>query len=503
VVLPQQTMSIMDSYLENYGIHAAFTHSHTWLHGTSHRHSEKMLRIVRSSTFTGVVGVAIVMNALVVALDGDFQLHHSLLSYDRRMKGFPDEHDGSREWLDIVGSVFGVFFAVELSMRLVAEGVLFFFGDEWRWNMFDSLMVATSLMSFAGSGENSNMSFGRLLRLIRLSRGMRTIRMLNYFQETRIMLTAVLNSLLPLLWSLAFVMIVVFLFSIFMMMALTEYVDQQRLPTDDVVVLKHIKTAKNYFSSFGMTMLSLFMCVSGGEDWFVIGEVVIRESALYGFIFVLYIAMMILGLLNIVNGVFVNAAGDMSRLDRETITIDETAKRTAYIKRLRNLFAELDEDDSGTLSWEEFEKNMENANVQAYLAALEITFTKAKALFHLLDADESNSVSLDEFVIGCLRLKGGAKTLDVGTLMYETRSLKRVFHMDRESTSKKLLKLNESMCEVLGIVSRFPQGPQAPRRKTVQGGMRQTMSRSRSSARASQSPELPDRGRVVAPRLVL
>jgi len=40
-------------------------------------------------------------------------------------------------------------------------------------------------------------------------------------------------------------------------------------------------------------------------------------------------------------------------------------------------------------------------------------------LFHLLDVDDSDEVSEDEFVNGCLRLHGYAKSIDLATLMFE------------------------------------------------------------------------------------
>ena len=67
---------------------------------------------------------------------------------------------------------------------------------------------------------------------------------------------------------------------------------------------------------------------------------------MHGFIFIAYIGIMFLGLLNIVNGVFVAAATDMSRMDRETATMDSTAKHVQIVKLLRGVFKEFDKDES-------------------------------------------------------------------------------------------------------------------------------------------------------------
>lgn len=442
----RQPLSTMDSYLETY-VHPVCSHlgfssrspSQTLIQRAIHQHSPRMLAVVHSSGFTAIVGTAICLNAIVVAIEGHEQLQDSLYNYDKRMLGLP-EIDGGRQYLHYANIIFCIFFTIELTIRILGEGALFLCGAEWRWNLFDSFLMLASLLSFIGISD-SNLSFGRLLRLVRLSRALRTVKMLNYFRETRIILTAVLNSVVPLIWSLVFVILVLFLFAVFMMSVFTDFLDGQNPPEN----LINITIVKTYFDSFWMTMLSLFMCISGGQDWYEITGLVIRYSPLYAIVIVAYISLMILGLLNIVNGVFVAAAADMSRMDRETATLDETAKRVQYIKSLQKIFTEFDEDGSGTLTWAEFHKHMENSEVQAYLAALEINVTKARALFKLLDVDGSEQVSLDEFVMGCLRLKGGAKTLDVGTLMYEMRALKHIILKEREAVSNNFEKLSTAM----------------------------------------------------------
>mmetsp|Transcript_118861 Transcript_118861/g.222189 ORF Transcript_118861/g.222189 Transcript_118861/m.222189 type:complete len:91 (-) Transcript_118861:130-402(-) len=44
-------------------------------------------------------------------------------------------------------------------------------------------------------------------------------------------------------------------------------------------------------------------------------------------------------------------------------------------------------------------------------------------LFKLLDIDGSGAVGIEEFVIGCMRLKGSAKSIDLATLMYENKRM--------------------------------------------------------------------------------
>jgi hypothetical protein len=45
------------------------------------------------------------------------------------------------------------------------------------------------------------------------------------------------------------------------------------------------------------------------------------------------------------------------------------------------------------------------------------------ALFDLLDIDCSGSLSVDEFLLGCMRLKGHAKSVDIASIMVENKRM--------------------------------------------------------------------------------
>jgi len=69
--------------------------------------------------------------------------------------------------------------------------------------------------------------------------------------------------------------------------------------------------------------------------------------------------------------------------------------------------------------------------VKTYLGALGLDTCEVEGLFKLLDVDGSGFVDLDEFVMGLLRLKGMAKTVDVATLMFEHKKLsKQMGHLE-------------------------------------------------------------------------
>merc|ERR1712083_506021 len=66
---------------------------------------------------------------------------------------------------------------------------------------------------------------------------------------------------------------------------------------------------------------------------------------------------------------------------------------------------------------EELQVAFKSEKIMHYFAVLEIDIDDSNYLFDMLDMDRSGEVDMDEFVSGCMRLKGSAKGIDIHTLM--------------------------------------------------------------------------------------
>lgn len=165
------------------------------------------------------------------------------------------------------------------------------------------------------------------------------------------------------------------------------------------------------------------MSISGGIDWSEI-YVALRIIGLPSqALFMVFILISFLAVVNVVTGVFVDVAQQMAQQDRDLVVQQQLAEKEAYMRELKNLFYEADCDDSGSLSWEEFETHCDDARVMAYLSTLDLDPSEARGLFTLLDYNDSGEVSINEFVNGCIRLKGSAKSIDLCTLLYDCRKM--------------------------------------------------------------------------------
>merc|ERR1719191_1134375 len=159
--------------------------------------------------------------------------------------------------------------------------------------------------------------------------------------------------------------------------------------------------------------------MSGGEDWGYMLHALEPLPWEYHLAFLVFVTFAILTLLNVVTAVFVEAAMQVSQNDKELVVLEEMESKGEFISMMQQVFEELDTNDSGALSMQEFEKHIEDEKLTAFLKSFDLDVSQVRTLFTLLDVDRTGEVDLDEFVSGCMRLKGGAKSLDMAILKYQ------------------------------------------------------------------------------------
>eukprot|EP00928_Gymnodinium_smaydae_P081708 TRINITY_DN65184_c0_g1_i1.p1 TRINITY_DN65184_c0_g1~~TRINITY_DN65184_c0_g1_i1.p1 ORF type:complete len:814 (+),score=175.48 TRINITY_DN65184_c0_g1_i1:62-2443(+) len=401
-------------------------------------HFDALRDVVNGNFMQTVVCFAIVLNAVFIGVQADESLKRSIVEFDLIASGATTNVSlAPPAWHYIVDLCFLVFFTIELVMRLLAEESQFWLGPEKKWNFFDAFLVISAIMEELLRGLN--LTFLRLLRMLRTIRAIRVVRVVRSFRELRLMLIAVWGSILPIFWAFVFLCVIMFLTSVILMSAVATKVQdvsghqdlmQAALCAEDVVPggldglcaqIGFVDTTKTYFHSLLYMLLSLFMSISGGMDWWEFGKPFMEIHWFYGVFFVLYIFIMTFGVLNIITGIFCEAAAEIANSDRDLVVGAEIERQHSYVNSLKELFMELDKDRSGTIGFPEFQEALREEKSQAFFATLGINATEAVMVFKLLDADNSGELSIDEFVLGCMRVKGNSTTLDMTGLMMENK----------------------------------------------------------------------------------
>lgn len=407
-----------------------------------------VLVALHGKTFKAVLSFVILFNSVFIGVAVDHSLRLEL-------NNPPGENEPHRFW-SVMEWAFFTFFAGELFLRLWALRKEFFLGSEWRWNTFDALLVSQSALSIFLEQLNEesenlpNLYPARILRTLRFGRILRVIRVFKVFQSLRVMVISIVQSFLQLLWVFLLLLFVIYFFAIIFLHGVTDHIKNEANARRG----KFFDETRELYGTLPNALVSLFMGICGGKDWSELLDPLMDIGGLYGVLFVFYIFFVVFGVLNVVTSIFVDSAQQVSKRDRDIVTQHELSQNKAYAKNIRNFFFEADKDGSGTLSWEEFENYLQDEKVQAYFGTLGLDVSQARALFLLLDTDESNSVGIEEFVWGCMKLKGDAKSIDVNMLLYETE--KMIFQLSR-FIEHAVFEFHV-ISEALGV----PDGPQSP-----------------------------------------
>jgi hypothetical protein len=204
-------------------------------------------------------------------------------------------------------------------------------------------------------------------------------------------------------------------------------------------------------------------------DWDEVMGPLSDVSWLWGYLFSAYIAFCTFAVLNVMTGVFVQSAMESASRDHELLSQSMIIDRERHVEAITRLFRRIDTTSSGSITLLEFEANLSDDAVKAFLAELELQVTDAWSLFKLLDSEGHGCVEISDFVDGCLKLKGPAKSVDIACLLHENKKLKKKLADMEESeqrTEEMLADIWESMFEpgdCKGNASTRPASPESPR----------------------------------------
>ena len=108
--------------------------------------------------------------------------------------------------------------------------------------------------------------------------------------------------------------------------------------------------------------------------------------------FAVYVVLVLVGALNVLTSLFVERARELSRSDRNVATQAELASQEAFIIEMRRIFEEVDEDQDGKITWQEFRDYLKNEQAQAFFTTQALDTSDAAGLFSLLDKDGKGNI---------------------------------------------------------------------------------------------------------------
>ncbi|CAE7453853.1 Scn11a [Symbiodinium sp. CCMP2592] len=380
-------------------------------------------RLVRHGLFDFCASAMIFANSFVIAVETQWLATHTEAPMT----------------LEVLNHCFSGFFLLELLLRIMAQRWDFCCESRGRgWNIFDTCLVIISIVDTAasamtpdpgaqveaGDGRDQTMDVLQAVRILKMLRIARIFRVFRFSRELSLMALMIIDSLRSLMWALLMLLLMIFVFAVWFTTNATFYLkpnaDLSRDDWFEQLQSSSIDNVVNIQANFGTlqaTTYSLLRSMLGGINWGILCDMLLAMDTLSPMLFIFYVLFALLAVLNIVTGVFVDNAVDKAKTQREFLIEKEREVKEKYIKELQNLFLEMDVDASGTLTAEEMQHLVKDPKMSAYFSALGFEAHDCVRLFSLLDSDASGHVDIEEFLDGCLRLKGMARSIDVHFIM--------------------------------------------------------------------------------------
>jgi len=261
-----------------------------------------------------------------------------------------------------------------------------------------------------------------LLSLLRMTRSLRLVRVLRVIRNLRpltILIGTILATLLQVFWALFLLSIIIYTFSVAFTLGAAEYLYGQAECTDP-----NCEVVLWFFGTLPTSFSTLFQSITGGIDWGNAADALHlmgNSGWVYYMAFNIYIAITFFSVINVIAALF------CQQVVQHALTVDFFENQMECLEKVKRdllrLFHELDEialdSPPGMVTYPELEDFLEDFSVQREFALIGIDPQNAWMLFMLLDEDNSGLIDIDEFVAGCLRLRGECQRLDLHMMLHE------------------------------------------------------------------------------------
>lgn len=393
--------------------------------------------IARHSTFENLTLGIIMVNALWISFDTDLNK--------------ADVINDAHPVFIVADSLFFGYFAVELFIRFMSfRSKCTGFTDPWfafdtilvTLYMFDPFTIGIITAASGGDGLNLPLSVLRLCRLARLSR---LVRMLRSLPELMIMIKGMVKATASVGYTMGLLLTSTYIFAI----ALRNLVPKCEMQPcsiwheDDDGNVEECCIEELYFSSVPEAMHNLITFGTFLDELAAFMLPIKQQSPVCLVACWLYVMIAAMTKMNMLIGVLCEVITMVAEEEKESMIVDKVHTR------FKDIVAELDTDQDGTLSWDEFSKICDNKQAYQLLERVnvdpEILVELAEDFFQ--ENGEYINVEFPDFMDLILDLRGGQEA-----------TVKHIFAIGKRINSKfydistRMDKVGKALNEVSGTI---------------------------------------------------
>jgi hypothetical protein len=237
----------------------------------------------------------------------------------------------------------------------------------------------------------------------------------------RAILHSLVHTLDVLFWSILMLAMIKFFFAVILVSRVAIYLDED----SDSLSPKNYNSLTRKFSSVGTTMLELFMCSTGGDDWSNYYNPLVATGVVNCALFLLFVAVTQIALMSIILGVFVDSAMKHLNDEKEQTAEDHALLQEEFANDLRDLCYRLSANGDGTLSPGEWRRTIRKPKVRNQLEMMNFRVSEViEFLDHLSHGADEDGIHIETFVSAVMRFRGSASCFDMQIMLHAIDELK-------------------------------------------------------------------------------
>eukprot|EP00913_Durusdinium_trenchii_P009450 g8883.t1 len=368
---------------------------------------------LESTRFEGFIAAALLANVLWMAVSlqvNGSRTGNELGVWEEKTGLDVDPHAWSIV-TQIVDTIFAVFFASEVAIRIAVQRCRFF---KVLMNFLDLVVSVAAVievaLNYTVKLPVEPMLF-RLLRVGKLVRAVRMVAMTSVLASLQLLVKCLAASRDMLWWSFCLLAFVQCVAGMILSTLCQDYIQQSEYD------LKLRQEVFLYYGTFTRTVLTMF-----DTDMLTFMFFVCSSFLVYAVVCLPLSDLMTLqswkgcvlgfAVLNVVNAVFVQQTMKTASSDEELAFRQKERDKATYTRKVKKLFQAMDFSGDGSISIDEFAKLVASPKLQFWISQLELEYHDLLSLFEFLDNGDGQ-ITLNEFIEGAARLRGSAKALDV------------------------------------------------------------------------------------------
>jgi len=316
-------------------------------------------------------------------------------------------------------------FVGEVAIKVIAEGKHFFTVQERWWNFFDTTLIALVFVdiiikfTLSGNAKKNATTFLKVGEMARTARVLRIFHFLHFSKTLSVIIHQIFISIIPLMWILLLCLMLIFAISVCLTTGSLYLLNTVADDAEAIVMTDELKNLEKYFGSVHATIYTTFAAMSGGYQWADIVELMEQMGWVYQAMFIGFMAMFTLCMLNIITGIFVDNA---LKADDELLSEQAFQKEQEHCASLTLLFEQKQLPD-GQVTCKDFVEMANHPELVWFFRELRIPQSEAAAVFFLLDPSSDGAMDIHDCVHCLLRLKGQSSALDMRTLMHDVSDM--------------------------------------------------------------------------------